>query len=767
MTDNIPDTFSFWQLINRYKIEIPVIQRDYAQGRKDDKAESIREQIIQAMMSALFDGTPLSFDFVYGRVADGVFIPIDGQQRLTTLWLLHVYLFKRCFAQQAEFCGKDCTHSKSGILSRFTYATRQSSREFCEAVSAKDILSRISEYQERNEGNPVEQCVKDQPWFCPDWAADPTVAGMLRTLDHIHKKLRGDPDHTELLKKLLKANCPITFVFLDMEKHDLTDDLYLNMNARGLPLTEFENFKASLEKYLQNHRAALRTIVDSFKPQNSNDRDTWGKISGDTPEKKIIWKLEHDWHDVFWNTGAPPDPIKTEQRMLSLFRRHFLNVLRLDNKDYDDMSKSLTLPVNDFSFTAFSVYENVLDKCRIDAAFKPIANLFEALARYGKNITDTKPSWPEESWDALSGKWEKDVQETYASRVRFFAVMRCFEMPVTDADTFKSTYTEWMRVVWNILEDTQINDSKDYQSTLKLINELGSHWEGILKWLADHGSETKPDWAKAQVKEEVEKARLLITEPAKWRPLIENAEGHYVLKGSLRFLMHGKNWEQKCEHRLNRASSVLGYGSKKTRVFAFRAFVSRFEDWGLFWRRLKYDASSDSWRKVLRVPVPCDDGTTGWITPLYKVLDTDSDETLHAWLKSKSELPNSDAEKKSKIAHEVLFRTDVIGNCADGAELKWREDCYYVLIPHRASADGKKVVLDKRQSDLRRLRDLKIADWQDKTPIVGIDVRFTYHGNPYIWYRDGKVYKFDTVTQSIPNKTAYCIDEAGELMQID
>ena len=26
---------SFWQLINDYKIEIPIIQRDYAQGRED------------------------------------------------------------------------------------------------------------------------------------------------------------------------------------------------------------------------------------------------------------------------------------------------------------------------------------------------------------------------------------------------------------------------------------------------------------------------------------------------------------------------------------------------------------------------------------------------------------------------------------------------------------------------------------------------------------------------------------------------------------
>ena len=33
------DIFSFYQLISKYQIEIPIIQRDYAQGRNNPKAE--------------------------------------------------------------------------------------------------------------------------------------------------------------------------------------------------------------------------------------------------------------------------------------------------------------------------------------------------------------------------------------------------------------------------------------------------------------------------------------------------------------------------------------------------------------------------------------------------------------------------------------------------------------------------------------------------------------------------------------------------------
>lgn len=575
MTDNTPNKFSFWQLINRYKIEIPIIQRDYAQGRKDDKADSIRKKIIQDMLCALSDvGKPLSFDFVYGRVADGMFVPIDGQQRLTTLWLLHVYIFKRCFAQQAESCGKECPQLKSGILTRFTYATRQSSREFCEALVAKDFLSKIDEYQKNNESNPVELCVKDQPWFYPDWAADPTVAGMLRSLDEIHLQMKGIKA-TGFLEGLFSDNCPITFQFLDMEEHNLADDLYLNMNARGLPLTEFENFKASLEKYLGAHRPELGAIVISLKPTNEEDT-TWNKISAVTPEKKITWKLEHDWHDLFWDK-LNSNPIKTEQDMLSLFRRHFLNVWRLNNDNEGDEGKALTPPVTGDSFTPYSVYEKVLDKCGIDAALKPIFNMFEALAHHGKDITETKPTWSEnEPWSAFEGKWEKE-QETYASRARFFAVMKCFKTPVENAVTFKVTYAEWMRIVWNILENTPI-DNDNYQSVLDLYDKTGVHWYEIIGWLSNDNNEIKSQFSKEQVQEERQKAKKLY----EFRKTIETAES--IFKGAIRFLYRdgeGKlDWDNFKAKLENSALCFTSKGliSDKAVVFV-TAFIKQFPSW--------------------------------------------------------------------------------------------------------------------------------------------------------------------------------------------
>ena len=83
---------TFWSLITSgKKIVIPTIQRDYAQGRIGK--EYLRCNFLETIKSALLDvNKPLTMDFVYGADEETRFVPLDGQQRLTTLWLLHWYV---------------------------------------------------------------------------------------------------------------------------------------------------------------------------------------------------------------------------------------------------------------------------------------------------------------------------------------------------------------------------------------------------------------------------------------------------------------------------------------------------------------------------------------------------------------------------------------------------------------------------------------------------------------------------------------------------
>ena len=89
--NNLANKTTFWSFLSQTRIRIPRIQRDYAQGRKGK--ENLREEFLTSLSEALNGKTEqLKLDFIYGSGdGDGHFSPLDGQQRLTTLWLLHWY----------------------------------------------------------------------------------------------------------------------------------------------------------------------------------------------------------------------------------------------------------------------------------------------------------------------------------------------------------------------------------------------------------------------------------------------------------------------------------------------------------------------------------------------------------------------------------------------------------------------------------------------------------------------------------------------------
>ena len=69
-----------------------------------------------------------------------------------------------------------------------------------------------------------------------EWSNDPTVRGMLTMLDRNTKSRFADIN--DLWNKLDKIN----FYFRDIEEMKLTDDIYIKMNSRGKPLTDFVTF---------------------------------------------------------------------------------------------------------------------------------------------------------------------------------------------------------------------------------------------------------------------------------------------------------------------------------------------------------------------------------------------------------------------------------------------------------------------------------------------------------------------------------------------
>ena len=184
------NNYTFYDLIEKFEyIEIPALQRDYAQGRRE--AEEIRSSFLSYLKGKLISEEKDTLDFIYGTVDEKLqkLVLIDGQQRLTTLFLLYWYLATTGNEQnREEFQLKMLDNGKS---SRFRYATRSSSKEFCNALVSRLSEINTSLFSER----PVSEVIIDQKWFQKQWINDSTVKSMLNMLDAMQNEFAPCDDN--------------------------------------------------------------------------------------------------------------------------------------------------------------------------------------------------------------------------------------------------------------------------------------------------------------------------------------------------------------------------------------------------------------------------------------------------------------------------------------------------------------------------------------------------------------------------------------------
>lgn len=260
---------SFWSMLCKgFDIYIPRIQRDYAQGRLDGAARLIRERFVDDIFNCLknnpMDGGILDVNFIYGNIElngdSKRFIPIDGQQRLTTLFLLHWYF--------ALYSGKIETAEIKNRLLQFQYETRNVTGKFCKNIT-EYVRVNLKELPDDDEA--LSKVIKNYYWFFSDFENDSSVRGMLVMLDAIHNKTmayyKSGVDLDNIFNLLTSDNAPIRFLYLNIDDVGLTDSIYIKMNARGKALTHFENFKAQLRNYLSEDENFANEFIDNINGQ--------------------------------------------------------------------------------------------------------------------------------------------------------------------------------------------------------------------------------------------------------------------------------------------------------------------------------------------------------------------------------------------------------------------------------------------------------------------------------------------------------------------
>lgn len=737
---------TFWRFLKDNKIEIPIIQRDYAQGRLGK--EYLRQGFLSNLKDALDeedDEKELKLDFVYGSVENGKLQPLDGQQRLTTLWLLHWYIALRAGKLGEASC----------ILKNFTYETRVSSREFCEHLCDESNFSSFICTDGKDSGRCSQMSIVEfiigQTWFYSAWKQDPTIQSMLRMLGGTkinNKKGKDIIDGIEELfsnasfeemesywQKLIN-NSPIVFYYLPLKEFGLSDDLYIKMNARGKQLTMFENFKADLIGFIQE------------QAESEQDNSKWKSLSNEA--NGIAIKMDTTWTDIFWRNRSESKRI--DEIYFAFINRYILNslILGLNSAVEAERNKNFCYLYgnkgNDtaLQYTSFEFY-------KIPSLEVALGKLQTTLENFHSFISDRKedalkdiqkeflPLWDEQDGFRFIPEYEDDTITalTQSQRVAFHAICRYFELGKYE----KESFNRWMRVVWNLVANGNINSIESMIGSLRLIDELGLHSHDIYGFLASDET-IKSNVASEQQNEEREKAKKII-EDINWEEIIVSAEKYAFFKGAVRFLFRNENGEwdwRNLNRKWNNAQVFFGKeGAYQKDTILLRYFISKFTDWSLFWD-MTFDNADSSWRTVLL--------DKKWMKPINEILISDNIEIeadYHSCLMNLE----PQYETMQKEVQEDLVTTKLLNHIERGCGLNWRYDDNYVLYPYNVKADRKKyIIANKRNEILSSLYGDKISCSDKQEGYIYTDQKIERNCD-FFW---GRNIQFEYVYKSVSYK---------------
>lgn len=473
------------ELLKKQKILIPLIQRDYAQGRKSEEKKA--KKFLEAIKKGLQNG--LSLDFIYGYQENKNFIPIDGQQRLTTLFLLYFY---------ANLEGKFDEELLKN-LQNFNYEVRESCSDFLKALVERENYKML-------EKRKIRQNIENQKWFFKSWKNDHSINAMLQMFEWIEKIFKYESFSLE----------KITFDFFDMNEYKLGEKLYVKMNARGKMLSDFENFKCKFED------------LKEFKDLDLND--------------KIKNSLDNEWLNLFWqiaNEGHEKgDSVNQTDKMFYNFFENLAVNFYFENENFknDKIDENDIKIINNISL--FDIYEKVFDE-------KNIKNLQEILDYLVENYKKFNETQKEVFLEFIGKKEEttkrddeeKDAKFTYHTRLKFYAF--CL-LIINKIDINSSDFKSFQRVALNLINNTQITNLENFQKIIKELKKLNINniYENLENLQISY-------FDKEQINEEKLKAKLILTQPNLEDEFIK-LEQNWYLNGQIGYIIEFATKDEFC-----------------------------------------------------------------------------------------------------------------------------------------------------------------------------------------------------------------------------
>lgn len=220
--------FNMNDLLPHYTIYIPDMQRDYCWGTtKADKADKHGNSLFKNFLDTLVQNkTDFTMGLFYGYIEDDRIYLCDGQQRITSLYLILLYAYKLGRVDERFLIYNN--------MPRLQYAVRDSSLFFL-----NDLVEHIKNIKTIGD-------IKKEDWYFDEYNNDDTIQNIiasLKTLENEDKNENNRINNNEFISYILKK---INFIFIDMEKRENGEETYVLLNTTGEPLTAVENLKPYL-----------------------------------------------------------------------------------------------------------------------------------------------------------------------------------------------------------------------------------------------------------------------------------------------------------------------------------------------------------------------------------------------------------------------------------------------------------------------------------------------------------------------------------------
>lgn len=633
-------TYSFWELLDRHCIRIPEIQRDYVQGRDDLQATLARNEMLDDIREHLEHREtmpPMNLNFIYGEVderrdgeTDANCYPLDGQQRLTTLYVLHWLAFVHYLGAKAangeDVKSSTALNAHAKRFGKFSYMTRPTSTDFFDVLSDSERIAEVVKWlSSRGASEKLSDYLKNKNWFRPDFDFDPTIQSVLVVLDKLDgMRFLTDP---KIWESLIGEDCPIVFEWLDIRNVGNGDDLYIKMNARGRQLSDFENLKAELEGLAQQ-------VLD--------EDAYWS----------FVEKFDQRWLDYFWNLDTADGTHGRERydvRFMNLLNWYLWNqwAVRIPETSITtSYTGAKGVDLSDTRYRELAVYDM---GCSIGDA-----DTLHRLALLLDAITET---------DSQTPVLTKDVQQivnevSYINATKVTADKRMMleaavaylaGMKKTGCTPSDKSWRSWIRVFRHLSGAATVWGGYDtlglYANAVKAVEQCAGHADDLTAYLG--GFHEVPGFNPTeQMREEQLKAKLRTVDARDWNVRLDRAESIPYFEGKIGFLLDfvGISSESTSEEMHNQDTlecfdnyvslfeilypdplnterlvelrkALLTKGDFSARMKSVRSYLVRsyLVDSGEYARNI-------GWRNLLRKPSH-DDNHNGLLTWLPMVLD--------------------------------------------------------------------------------------------------------------------------------------------------